>query len=181
MNHPLEPGRRRLSPVALAAALISIFALTVALSSTATAALMVGSNQIKKNAVKSKHIKKNAVTTSDIKDGTIKPRDLAPATRNRLAGAQGEKGDPGISGYQVVEESHPLPGANAPDNPSNFSWIVACPSGTTALAAGHAGPKGIQMAIDRPGANGQWLFSGQNFHPTTGTLRLYVTCAVVAP
>lgn len=201
-NHPSE-SKRRLSPAALAAVLISVFALTVALSSTATAALMVGSNQIKKNAVKSKHIAKNAVTTKDIKNGTIKPVDLSAAARDGMTGEQGEKGekgdkgdrgltgfglqgpkgDPGISGYQQVTKTWAVPAASSPGNPGTLSADIDCPSGTTVLSGGFGGASNLEVTHNRPYANSttRWLLAVENHNSTVVTLKGYAMCAVVAP
>jgi hypothetical protein len=126
----------------------------------ATAAGLIGSADIRDNSIRS----------VDIRDGQVRLADISDLTEAKLAGrdgAQGEKGEPGLSN---LEADGPYPGATElkdGDN-STLKWVggtpdvlqsswVMCAPGKVALGGGFsradegaAAFKGLQIVTSQP-------------------------------
>lgn len=109
-------------------------ALGVALSSGAYAVTLakgsVKTRHIKKGAVTSSKLGKNSVVSSKVKNGSLRSVDFKAGQLPQ--GAEGEQGDPGLSGLEYVRLAFSglAPGATG-------TYTVECPAGKVPISGGH--------------------------------------------
>jgi hypothetical protein len=179
---PTDRGRRRLSPVSMAALVIAVFALTVAASSTATASLLVGSGQIKKDAVQARHIKKNAVQArhitngavarAKIKNGAVNAAKLAPEVRAGLEGPEGPQGPQGPQGAPGPQGTPGAPGAKGDQGPAGpagsngVSGYEVVEPAAVSIAAGTEQTMNIDCPAGKKAVSGgAYIYSGPGTAP----------------
>ena len=97
--------------------------------------------------------------------------DPGPAGDPGPKGDTGPQGAPGLSEYQVVPVSQPIPGAGG------WFFDAACPNGKTAISGGYALPAGssVQESHPRDGDPTVWRLACNVPGPTTS--KLYLQCA----
>jgi hypothetical protein len=127
----------------------------------------------------------NSVGSAQVKNGSLLAADLAPAARRALAGRvgpQGPKGDPGLSGFEIVETSSSY--TSSPDR----TLTVDCPAGKR-LVGGGAGvwgramiwiPKGVAVTASHPHDEDTWLAAAQEVVPTDDEWFLHITAICAA-
>lgn len=110
------------------------------------ALVSAGGGAVAARLITGKDIKDGTVTGADVKDASLKYVDLAPATRSRLTGPQGEPGPQGPTG-----DTGPAGGAG-PAGPKGDTG-AAGPAGATG-AQGQQGPQGPQGPQGQQGPQG---------------------------
>jgi hypothetical protein len=171
---------------------VACLALLVALGGTSYATVLtvprnsVGPLEIKRNAVGPQKIAPNAVRTKHVLNGSLLVEDFKPGQIPQgPKGDKGEKGDkgdagsPGVSAYQVVEQSFQVT--------SQFitTQSVDCPAGKRALGGGgvsstlsFAGP---YLVNSRPRPDGAgWSVSYARETTASYTVTVYAICATVS-
>jgi hypothetical protein len=105
---------------------IATLALFLALGGSSYAAL-----KLPKNSVKAKQIATGAVTSTEVKNGSLKAGDFGSASRAKLKGPKGDKGDAGATNVVMRQ------GATVAVAGTNFASATAdCQSGERATGGG---------------------------------------------
>ena len=148
----------------------------------------VGAGQLKANAVTGAKVKDGSLSAQDFKTGGIpggpqgtkgdkgdpgEPGPQGPAGPRGEQGIPGEKGDPGggVSGYQVVTNTGPLP-------PDGYAHVMAnCPAGKKVLGGGHSTGVFLTTTQSFPTNGTGWDVHAHNTSSTASSLTVWAVCA----
>ena len=173
-----------LKPLASPAMIVACAALIVALGGVSYAAAVlpkgsVGTAQLKKKAVTASKLRANSVSGLKVKNGTLTAGDFkAGQLPKGDPGAQGPKGNPGISQVTVRASNY----SSIPANPLKGADAM-CQAGEVALGGGADSLTGVLMesSFQQGGyeAPTGWHVNLRNTNASPATFHVLVVCARV--